>query len=231
MLDIFIILFIIAMGYLGLKLGLIHTVLGMASQIISLIISWMIHPILSAAILKTSFLKSITTVVRKNLTVPSISGSIPSNFSISNILGNAKLPHSVTNFFDKTIMKTIMNSANAATTAIDNVVNYAIILVINVISAAIIFALVNAIIKFIFTFLKIVANLPIVSRVDRVGGAIFGVCQGILLTYLFFAIFIIFPILNKNFSLINKIDNSVFGKIIYYDNLILNLFLPDYVQK
>ena len=68
-----------------------------------------------------------------------------------------------------------------------------------------------------------IADLPIIKQFNEVGGIIYGIIVGFLIVYIIFAVISLSSSLFNSGELINNINQSTIGKIVYNNNIILKL--------
>lgn len=83
--------------------------------------------------------------------------------------------------------------------------------------------------KFALIFVKaladIVGKIPLIKQFNKAGGIIYGVASGIVRVYLILAIISIIAPLLVDSSLINAINSSMIGKMMYNNNILLKIIL------
>ena len=72
---------------------------------------------------------------------------------------------------------------------------------------------------------SIITEVPIIKQFNKLGGALYGIIQGIIINYILFAVIIvIIPLISTNITIINNaINDSKFGSILYNENIIIKL--------
>ena len=68
-----------------------------------------------------------------------------------------------------------------------------------------------------------IAEIPIIKQCNKLGGIVYGSIRGFLIIYLLFAIFVLISSFVDISQIINTINQSTIGRIIYENNLILKL--------
>ena len=87
--------------------------------------------------------------------------------------------------------------------------------IINILAIVILFVALKIVFGIILMILNKVANLPILSVVNRVGGLLLGALEGVLIVYIFTLIINWFPISTEN-MVINSINDSFMVSTISY---------------
>jgi len=87
--------------------------------------------------------------------------------------------------------------------------------IINILSIIILFVVLKIVFGIVLMILNKVANLPILSMVNRAGGLLLGALEGVLIVYIFILIINWFPISSDN-MIINGINDSFMASTISY---------------
>lgn len=78
---------------------------------------------------------------------------------------------------------------------------------------------------FIKLFTDAIAEIPVIKQFNKAGGTIYGILEGLVIAYAFFAIVSMAkPMIGEN-TISKEIDNSFLCKAIYENNLILKIIL------
>lgn len=78
---------------------------------------------------------------------------------------------------------------------------------------------------FIKLFTDAIAEIPVIKQFNKAGGTIYGILEGLVITYAFLAVIsMITPMLGEN-AISKEIDNSFLCKTMYENNLILKIIL------
>ena len=196
-----IILAIIALStFIGYKKGLIKVAFGLISFILALALSVVLYkPISNFIINYTPIDEYLETAITERLDSSNITDEETDNI-VSNYYNNIK---------------------NASTPVIANGISKT---VINIGCVLLVF-IISKIILFFFKFIgDLISKLPLIKQLNNAGGFLYGLLKGFVIIYGLFAIIaILIPIVNMN-DLVNMINNSIIGNIMYNNNIILILF-------
>ena len=81
--------------------------------------------------------------------------------------------------------------------------------------------------KFILLFLKIfadaISNIPIIKQFNKVGGTIYGILEGFLIVYVVLGIISLASPMLTNVKIVEDIQDSHIGSIMYDNNIVLRL--------
>ena len=214
-LDLIILLFILLSTYLGYKKGLI----GVAFKILSFIIAIIITLIL---------FKPVSNYIIHNTEIDdNIKASIVEKLSGAKIEENGiikesvELPKIVVDSINDSINDTIVQTKDSIINEVaDNLTTSSI----NIIVMISLFIIIKILLIFAKVIFEAIAELPIIKQFNESGGIIYGILRAIIILYVIFALIsFILPMMNNN-TIIAMINNSIIGKFMYNNNLILKLF-------
>ena len=213
--DLIILIIMVSSIFVGLKKGLISCIIDIAAVIVALILAILLcRPITNVVIENTNFDESLATTISQN---------IPLSDTDFKVEANTNLPEGIVNYINS-ITENVNTSKEEAFNAIGVELASGIISVIVFIAIFVIVRLVLALIKVVS---KIIDKIPLLSQVNKVGGAICGAIEGAIIIYVIFAaISMIAPIISDT-NLLELINSSNIGSIMYNNNLVLNSMFKD----
>lgn len=85
------------------------------------------------------------------------------------------------------------------------------------------FIIARIILVFIKGLANLITKLPVIKQFDNLGGIIYGVLEALIIIYVILAIISFISPLVSNFGIINAIQKSFIGNIMYNNNLLLKL--------
>lgn len=85
------------------------------------------------------------------------------------------------------------------------------------------FIIARIILVFIKGLANLITKLPVIKQFDNFGGIIYGVLEALIIIYVILAIISFISPLVSNFGIINAIQKSFIGNIMYNNNLLLKL--------
>ena len=208
--DLIIIIIMVSSIFVGLKKGLISCIIDIAAVIVALILAIILcRPITNVVIENTNFDESLATTISQN---------IPLSDTDFKVEANTNLPDGIVDYINS-ITENVNTSKKEAFNAIGVELASGIISVIVFIAIFVIVRLVLALIKVVS---KIIDKIPLLSQVNKVGGAICGAIEGAIIIYVIFAaVSMIAPIISDT-NLLELINSSNIGSIMYNNNLVLN---------
>ena len=208
--DLIIIVIMVSSIFVGLKKGLISCIIDIAAVIVALILAILLcRPITNLVIENTNFDESLATTISQN---------IPLSDTDFKVEANTNLPEGIVDYINS-ITENVNTSKEEAFNAIGVEIASGIISVIVFIS---IFVIVRIILTLIKVVSKIIDKIPLLSQVNKVGGAVLGAIEGAIIIYVIFAaVSIIAPVISDT-NLLELINSSNIGSIMYNNNLVLN---------
>lgn len=212
--DIIIVLIIALCIFAGYKKGLMGVLFKIVSFILALIVALILHgPISNFIINNTSIDENLETLIINN---------IDPNKEVldenGNLKENTNNSETIQEYITNTIGDVKDNVENAAARSIAiTIINIAVLILILLITR-IILGVLNIIIN-------IVAKLPIIKQFNTAGGLIFGAVEGLIIVYVLLAICALIAPLFSDLQLINSINSSTLGKLMYDNNILLRIML------
>jgi len=216
--DVAIIVFLTVCTYFYYHRGLVHTLLGFFTTLISVVLSGILSPLLANILMNTSISESIKEYVGKTL-LNSENGTVES------LIRDLSVPEFLrTNLIDN------MDVKSSLANSIDYISEYITIFIIKIISMIIVFLLLFVIFKVIANTLNIISRLPVLRTANKIGGGVLGFAEGILIIWIVFAVLTMLygkPM----FSAINEsISHSMIASKLYDSNILIKGFSDFMIQ-
>lgn len=247
-LSIIVLLIFLAFIILGYNRGLIRTIFKTIIAIVSIVVAYVLTPMLSTAVCENSnidnyFEEKIYETVKEtvgeavNNKVEGYIGNIPEvgNTAITDItLKVEPTKEQQDKFIDmmdipsfaKDMLKSNNNEATRKALGVNDfyhfISTYIAKMIVNALAFMCLFVIIYIVANILMIAAGILSNLPIINGANRLGGAVIGFFEAVILTWAFFLI-------------VAVLINTDFGKMIYSqieDSQILqalydgNLFLP-----
>ncbi len=201
--DIVVILILLGCIFFGYKRGLTGVIVRLLSIILSLVISLILFKPVSALIINhTDIYNNLTTSIENSL-----------NSKEENDEENSSEPNVILDSINEKLEETKENANNVIAKSIAEVI-------INLIVIIVLFIIVNIIMFFLKFIFGAIAELPIIKQIDKLGGFIYGVIEGLLIIYIILAILSFVNVEELQLA----IKTSYLTSILYNNNLILMLF-------
>lgn len=211
--DLIIIIGIILCMLFGYKKGLTGSLIKLLSFAIAVVVALMFYKPLAKAIIDNTVIddnihSAIVETLNKNETVQSEENKKENTNFIQNIEDNIKKQA------DQAKNEIIEQTANEAT----QTVVYAGSLLVLFVGARIALMIVSI-------FVKQVTKLPIIKQVDKTGGIIYGLVEGIVIVYVVLAVISLLSVVISNNVVATAVEDSYIGSLLYNNNIILKFFL------
>lgn len=206
--DIIILAIIILSIILGRHKGLTVCLVNFFSLIIALVVALMAYKPISNQLYETSIGENLKQVIKQNIPMSE------EDFQVSD---DSILPEGIKNYINT-------QTQNVNTTkdeAIENVSTELSKEIINIVSFVIVFIVVRLALLVVKIVSKIITKLPILKQIDHLGGAIVGAVEGIIIVYFIFAIISTMSPIFKNTKVLEQINDSYVGKMMYNNNIIM----------
>lgn len=202
--DIIIVLILATCIFFGVKRGLTGVIVKLLSIVISLILSLILFKPVSALIIDHTNIY--------NDLVTNIESSLNSKENMSEEEKSAE-PNIIIDSINKQ-MDTVKDNAN------DVIARSIVEVIINLMVIIILFILINIIMFFLKFIFGAIASLPIIKQLDKLGGFIYGIIEGLIIVYVVLAILSFVNIQEVQLA----IKTSYIASILYNNNLLLMLF-------
>lgn len=202
-LDIVVIGIIIISTFIGYKRGLINVIFNLCAFLIALIITIFLYtPITNFVIENTEFDEKIENAIIENGVTTKDENSTEGSF------------------LDKYISQSITNTKNDIVQSSSTIIAEKII---GILVAIILFIVVRIILIFAKALINGIASLPIIKQLNEVGGLVYGILMGLIIVYVILAVLFFVISVNNTGTIANAINTSCITKILYSNNIILNI--------
>lgn len=216
LIDLIIILIMLTTIYLGYRRGLISVVFKIFIFFISLVVVFILYkPVANFIINNTQLDENISSAIRNNL-----EGAVIKDGKIVEASEDSKISSSAANLINSFAKEAVNNAEKDA-------IGYVSIQLsewmIRVGTMLIIFTISRIMLCFVRFASEIIANLPLIKTFNRTGGLIYGTIKGLLIIYVVLAVFSVISPLITSWGVIDAIDDSKIGSLMYNNNIILNI--------
>ena len=198
--DIIVILILAICIFFGVKRGLTGVIVKLLSIVISLVLSLILFKPVSAIIINhTDIYNNLTSTIENSL-----------NSKDENAEETSTEPSIILDSINEQVETVKENTNNVIAKSIAEVI-------INLIVIVVLFNIIMFFLKFIF---GAIASLPIIKQLDKLGGFIYGLIEGLLIIYIVLAILSFVHVQELQLA----IKTSYIASILYNNNLLLMLF-------
>jgi len=203
MLDVIVVAIILFNTIIGYTKGLVNVVFNLCAFLIALIITVFLYtPITNFVIENTEFDEKLENVIIEN----GITGETETLTESGAI--------------EKYLSQSITNTKNDIIQSSSTIIAQKII---GIIIAIALFIIIRLVLVFAKALINGIASLPIIKQLNEVGGLFYGIFIGVVIVYVVLAILFLVISINNNAILTQAINNSIITKILYSNNIVLNL--------
>lgn len=204
--DIIIIALLLLCTFIGYKRGLVNVIFKIFAFLVALVVTIILYrPVANLVIDNTQIDEKIEAVIIENGTKETENSDKEAN---------------MTEYIQKYVEKATTDAQNEIVTSsaraiAENVVGIGVMIVL-----FIVIRIALTLVRFITDAL---ANLPVVKQFNEIGGALYGLIEALVIIYVILAVIFFIVSLNGGTNLLNMIDSSFIGKMMYGNNIILKI--------
>ena len=218
-LDLIIIGIILLCIIFGFKRGLVEVAFNLISFIIAIVLSLLLYqPITNYIIDNTNFDESIKEVIVNHMDPEDLTENTEETEEKEEKSEN--LPDIVTNYIGKTVSEV---ASSAKTNAVEVVANTLSITAIKIITLILLFVAIRLALCLLKFITNIIAQLPIINSINKIGGIAYGVIEGLFIVYLILAIAMAISTMTGNAEILTYINESTLGKMMFNNNILLKI--------
>ncbi len=220
--DIIIIAIIIACVFFGYKKGLVGAAVNILGFIIALLIALILYaPISNFIINHTPIQPTLENAIKETVT-PFVIKDNENNEEIDSEKTDNS-PKVMTDYINGFIEKEKQKVEQTEIQIIDNVSKTVAANLIKIAVVIIVFIVAKVGLIFVKQLAKIISKLPIIGGFNKIGGAIYGVLQSLLIVYILFAVLSVFAPTMENSGILEAVNSSKIGSAMYNNNIILKI--------
>ena len=220
--DIIIIVIILLFIFIFAGKGLAASILKSCSWFISIIAAYFLYPIVSGIIRKTFIFDGIREFIYgvmslDSLTVESGSGQIAA-------INSLMLPEGLKSMLVDNNNSVIYELLGVKSLQ-EYIAGYIANIILNIVISVLVFAVILILIKMASGTLQLAVKLPVIRQINGLGGAVLGFFWGIVFVWSVMAVSTLFIASPFFADVIIAVDNSIIGKVLYDNNVIMNVLL------
>ena len=206
--DLVIVALIAICAILGYIKGLTKVLIGIIAFALSIVIAFVLFiPVSNFIIQNTQFDEELEKSIREII------------ISDDEKVESEKLPNAMADYINKKIVETSNNAKQEIADSTAKDLSHTIIKAGSWIALFIVARLILILLKLITS---LITKLPVIKQFDKLGGVIYGLLKGLIIVYVTLTIIsFVSPMTNGN--LVENINNSYIGSIMYNNNLLLNI--------
>ena len=219
--DIIILAIMITCIFLGYKKGLIGVAVNILGFFIALIIAFILYaPISNFIINNTSIQPTLKEAISETV-APYVINAEENKEDTKEAENNS--PKVMTDYINGFIEKEKQQVEQKEKDIINNVSETVANNLIKIAVGILVFIVAKIALLFVKVLAKFISDLPIIGQVNKIGGIIYGVLQGLLIIYILLALTSLFAPTMENSAILEAINSSMIGKVMYNNNIILKI--------
>ena len=216
--DIIILIIMALCIFIGYKRGLIKCAINVLSFFVAIIVVILLTtPVTNLIINNTKIDDNIKETILDKLDIGNLEdGQVELNENSSN------LPEVVREYINNLMVEINSTATGDIAQALAENIS---VMIINVAVAIILFIGTKLVLVFIKVLADIIGKIPLLKQFNKAGGIIYGIAKGIVTIYLLLAVISIIVPLLSNTVITDAINQSMIGKAMYNNNILLKIFL------
>ena len=219
--DIIILAIMIICIFLGYKKGLIGVAVNIVGFFIALIIAFILYTPISNFIINNTTIQPTLKEAISGMVTPYVINEDKNEAVNKEEEDNS--PKVMTDYINGFIEKEKQQVEQTEKDIINKVSEKVANNLIKIAVGILVFIVAKIALLFVKVLAKFVSKLPIIGQFNKLGGAIYGVLQGLLVVYILLAILSVFAPTMKNPGVLEAINSSMIGKMMYNNNIILKI--------
>lgn len=210
---------------LGFTRGLVKSVLKLVITGVALLLAYYLAPVLSDVVIEKTVVDDYITEKVKVGVENIIDGEnidMPTRNEQIDFINELQIP----DYLKEALIENNNDEFMAEIGTVDfytYISRYLSLAITNALAFALIFTMAVILLNIIAIALQIVAKLPIVGSVNKVGGAIFGLLEALVVVWIMFVFIALLTTNDVVISLYDQINESPFLKMLYDNNILMNL--------
>ena len=202
--------------YWGYKRGLVNVITSLVAFVLAIVLTLIIYKPISIFLQYRTPLGQ--TIEQKLSSVLSETSLVNGELLSKN---TSNLPSSAINFINKQAETVITSGQEYVVSAVSSsLAGY----IIKLIAAFISFILVRTFLILFQAIFQLIAELPVILQIDKLGGIIYGFLRALISVYVLLIIITIVGSFIHNWNVMYAIDSSHLGNFLYNHNLLINIF-------
>ena len=203
MADIIIFLIIGGFTLFGFKKGLVRSVVGILSLAASVVLAWLLYPVISDILASLGIKMTLTENIQESL-----SGYIGGGEEL------AMLPQGIRTAIESGSMELVSSAADTAAQIALNIIAFIAVLIVS-----------RIIIQIAAKLLNIIARLPVIGLFNRAAGMLLGALQGVAVVYIILAVIYATAPMDGGTKMNSMIEESALASVMYENNPIVDVVL------
>jgi uncharacterized membrane protein required for colicin V production len=212
--DLIIIAIVLLFIIVGYKKGLTGSLIKLLSFAIAVVLALILYkPVANTIIQRTQIDENL-----ENAIITTFRSQ--ENNQIKQEKKQSNMPETIVNNINTQIDEATAEAKNAI---VENTAMKTTKTIINIGSGILIYIIVRFILFIISIFAKQITKLPIIKQMDKTGGIIYGILEGMVIVYILLSIISLLSVIWNDNIIIQAITKSTIGDMLYNNNIILKL--------
>lgn len=212
--DLIIIAIVLLFIIVGYKKGLTGSLIKLLSFAIAVVLALILYkPVANTIIQRTQIDENL-----ENAIITTFKSQ--ENNQIKQEKKQSNMPDTIVNNINTQIDEATAEAKNAI---VENTAMKTTKTIINIGSGILIYIIVRFILFIISIFAKQITKLPIIKQMDKTGGIIYGILEGMVIVYILLSIISLLSVIWNDNIIIQAITKSTIGDMLYNNNIILKL--------
>ncbi len=220
--DIVIIIVILLFIFIFASRGLVESILKSCSWLISLLVTYLLYPVISGLIRNTFIFDSLREFVYGVMSLDTV--SVESGAGQIDAINALTLPEALKGLLIDNNNSVIYDLLGVNSLQ-EYIAGYIANIILNIVISILVFAVILVIIKVAAGTLQLAVKLPVIKQVNGIGGGILGLFWGVVFVWVIMALSTLFIATPVFADIIEAVDNSILGRILYDNNVIMNVLL------
>ncbi len=220
--DIIIIVIILLFVFMFMSRGLIASLLKSFSWLISIVLTYFLYPIISGIIRQTFIFESLKEFIYGVMELDSV--SVESGAGQISAINSLTIPEALKNMLVDNNNSVIYELLGVKSLQ-EYIAGYIANIILNIVISILVFLVILLVIKAVKGTLNLAFKLPVLKQVNGFGGALLGLIWGVVFVWVIMSVSTLFIAAPFFSDMVLAIDNSLIGKILYDNNLIMNVLL------
>lgn len=212
--DLIIIAIVLLFIIVGYKKGLTGSLIKLLSFAIAVVLALILYkPVANTIIQRTQIDENL-----ENAIITTFRSQ--ENNQIKQEKKQSNMPETIVNNINTQIDEATAEAKNAI---VENTAMKTTKTIINIGSGILIYIIVRFILFIISIFAKQITKLPIIKQMNKTGGIIYGILEGMVIVYILLSIISLLSVIWNDNIIIQAITKSTIGDMLYNNNIILKL--------
>lgn len=218
-----------ALGYFSMKRGFLKSSYNSISTFAALILVFSFHTpfqgFLEQSAVGDTVREKIRTSIETSLYAnPDIDTNNADSQTAIEVVESLRLPQFLTDWLTDMVKNQSEGYHQLKSNLVDSITDLAFPAVMQVLSVILLYLIIKILIWIFFWILKFVTEIPLISSVDRLLGAMIGGVNALLIIYIVSGLLMLLVPVGSTAGMERGINSTMIYKYFYYNNLLINLF-------